>query len=66
MLLVDIDLSILGAPRARFDEYEAQVRAEYGWVPRFLFRTKRRDVLAGFLARHSIYNTPTLRESLES
>lgn len=65
MLLVDIDLAILGAPRARFDEYEAQVRAEYGWVPGILFRTKRRDVLTGFLARHSIYNTPTLRESLE-
>lgn len=65
MLLVDIDLAILGAPRARFDEYEVQVRAEYGWVPGFLFRTKRRDVLAGFLARQPIFNTPTLRESLE-
>lgn len=64
-LLVDIDLAILGAPRARFDEYEAQVRAEYGWVPGVLFRIKRRDVLAGFLARQPIYNTPTLRELLE-
>jgi predicted metal-dependent HD superfamily phosphohydrolase len=65
MLLVDIDLSILGAPRPRFDEYEAQVRAEYGWVPGFLFRRKRREILAEFLARNPIYNTPRLRESLE-
>ena len=50
MLLVDIDLSILGAPRPRFEEYETQVRAEYGWVPGFLFRRKRRDILAEFHA----------------
>ena len=66
MLVVDIDLSILGAPRGRFDEYEAQVRAEYGWAPEFLFRRKRREVLAEFLARNRIYNTPRLREALES
>ncbi len=66
MLLVDIDLSILGAPRGRFDEYEAQVRAEYGWVPGFLFRRKRREVLTDFLARNPIYNTVRLRDALES
>jgi len=64
-LLIDIDLSILGAPRPRFAEYEAQVRAEYGWVPGFLFRSKRRSVLAEFVARYPIYNTPKLREALE-
>jgi predicted metal-dependent HD superfamily phosphohydrolase len=66
MLLVDIDLSILGAARARFDEYEKQVRAEYGWVPGILFRRKRREVLEEFLAREPIYNTPRLRQKLES
>jgi predicted metal-dependent HD superfamily phosphohydrolase len=65
MLLVDIDLSILGAPRARFDEYEIQVRAEYGWVPGFMFRRKRREVLEEFLARDPIYNTAKLRQALE-
>ncbi len=64
-LLVDIDLSILGAPGERFDEYEVQVRQEYSWVPRALFRIKRREVLAGFLARDSIYSTAALRAERE-
>jgi predicted metal-dependent HD superfamily phosphohydrolase len=65
MLLVDIDLSILGATRARFVEYERQVREEYGWVPELVFRRKRREVLAEFLSRSPIYNTRVLRETLE-
>jgi predicted metal-dependent HD superfamily phosphohydrolase len=64
-LLVDVDLSILGAPRTRFIEYEEQVREEYRWVPGFLFRRKRRQILKEFLARHPIYNTPALRTRLE-
>ncbi len=64
-VLVDIDLSILGADAACFDEYEAQVRAEYRWVPGFLFRRKRREVLEGFLARESIYSTAHFRNQLE-
>jgi predicted metal-dependent HD superfamily phosphohydrolase len=65
-LLVDIDLSILGAAPERFDEYEAQVRDEYGWVPRFVFRRKRRELLAEFLARKPIYSTPSIRDLLEA
>ncbi len=64
-LLVDIDLSILGAPRHRFDEYEAQVRSEYDWVPEFLYRKKRKKVLTEFLARSSIYSTGRLHDQLE-
>lgn len=41
-LLVDIDLSILGAAPTRFAEYDRQVRAEYSWVPRFVYNMKRR------------------------
>lgn len=54
-LLVDIDLGILAAEPARFDEYERQVREEYAWVPAPLFRRKRRAVLESFLARSRIY-----------
>lgn len=65
-LLVDIDLSILGATEARFEEYETQVRAEYLWVPDFLFRRKRREILADFLARVPIYATTAIRQELEA
>lgn len=65
-LLVDIDLAILGADRERFDEYEVQVRQEYSWVPGPLFRRKRREILAGFLARSRIYSTPYFIERLEA
>lgn len=64
-VLIDIDLSILGAAPERFDEYERQVRAEYGWVPDFLFRRTRRQILAELLARETIYSTAPMRERLE-
>lgn len=65
-LLVDIDLSILGAARPRFDEYEQQIRQEYAYVPGFLFRRKRREILKGFLDRPAIYSTPHLHDALEA
>ena len=65
-LLVDIDLSILGAERARFDEYEQQIRREYSDVPGFLFRRKRKEILKGFLERPAIYSTPHFQDALEA
>jgi predicted metal-dependent HD superfamily phosphohydrolase len=56
-VLVDVDLSILGATQSRFDEYERQVREEYGWVPEPIYRRKRREILESFLGRPAIYNT---------
>lgn len=64
-LLVDIDLSILGSSPARFAEYDKQVRAEYSWVPAVLYKMKRREVLRSFLARESIYCTPSFKERFE-
>lgn len=54
-VLVDVDLSILGAAAPRYDEFEQQVRAEYAWVPAFLYRRRRRAILQGFLDRPRIY-----------
>jgi predicted metal-dependent HD superfamily phosphohydrolase len=65
-LLVDIDLSILGAAPARFAEYEAQVRAEYAWVPGWLFRRKRKAILRAFLDRQAIYATEHFRLRYEA
>ena len=64
-LLVDFDLAILGAAPARFDEYDRQVRDEYGFVPEAVFREKRGEVLRGFLERPSIFETPALAERFE-
>jgi predicted metal-dependent HD superfamily phosphohydrolase len=64
-LLVDIDLSILGASSARFGEYELQIRKEFDWVDRIAFRDGRRKVLAHFLDRAAIYSTPFFQERLE-
>ena len=64
-VLLDVDLSILGSAPARFAEYELQIREEYGHVPGFLFRMKRRAILKSFLDRLAIYSTPLLREQLE-
>ena len=65
-LLVDIDLAILGAEGTRFAEYDAQVAAEYSWVPSWIYRAKRKQVLRSFLARDFIYSTPHFRCLLEA
>lgn len=65
-VVVDVDLSILGAPTARFDEYERQVRQEYRHVPESIFRRKRCEVLQGFLDRPRIFNTDTFHQCLEA
>jgi len=64
-LLVDIDLAILGAPADRFDEYEAQIRREYGWVPDAEFRAGRSAVLQRFLTRPFIYGSAPFRARCE-
>ena len=63
--LVDIDLAILGAKPQRFDEYDAQVRQEYRWVPALLYHFRRKAVLRGFLDRQPLYATAALRDRLE-
>lgn len=65
-LLVDVDLSILGAAPARFDESDRQIRAEYAHVPDAEYRQNRRQVLSAFLARAHIYSTAHFREALEA
>ena len=65
-LLVDLDLAILGAAAARFDEYERQIRAEYAFVPQSLFRAKRGEILRGFLERPRLFATPEMSARLEA
>jgi predicted metal-dependent HD superfamily phosphohydrolase len=65
-LLIDIDLSILGAERERFDEYERQVGIEYGFVPDEVRLPRRRAILQRFLDREAIYATPRMHAQLEA
>lgn len=65
-VLIDVDLSILGATPERFNEYERQIRQEYSYVPDLLFRRKRRSILQSFLQRPEIYSTPRLHQELET
>jgi predicted metal-dependent HD superfamily phosphohydrolase len=64
-VLVDVDLAILGAHPDRFDEYETQFREEYAWVPRLLYRRKRKEILQGLLSRPTIYATRPFIERYE-
>ena len=61
----DADLWVLAAPVARFDEYCAQVRAEYAHVPVALYSTARTEVLRPFLVRDHVYRSAHARTEWE-
>jgi predicted metal-dependent HD superfamily phosphohydrolase len=65
-VVVDVDLSILGAPPERFAQYEDQIREEYAHVPIWTFRWKRAEILRAFLDRPRIYSTPHFFEHYEA
>ncbi|MFC4640452.1 phosphohydrolase [Deinococcus hohokamensis] len=57
-LLVDADLSILGAEPARFAAYDGAIRREYAHVPDEPYRQGRLGVLQAFLRRERLFTTP--------
>ncbi|HKS55483.1 MAG TPA: hypothetical protein VJS12_09370 [Steroidobacteraceae bacterium] len=61
-LLLDIDLSILGADEATFDEYDRAIRVEYEWVPEQAYKFARASVLQGFLQRERIFQTAVFQD----
>ena len=65
-LFLDMDLSILGAPEAAFDAYEAGVRHEYREIPEPFFRQGRAAILEGFLARDALYMSAWGRARFEA
>ncbi|GAA2823146.1 putative metal-dependent HD superfamily phosphohydrolase [Aminobacter aminovorans] len=65
-LLLDMDLSILGAPADNFDAYEDAVRREYGWVRDTDWRAGRGAVLRNFLARPRIFHTDIFVDRFEA
>jgi predicted metal-dependent HD superfamily phosphohydrolase len=65
-LVVDIDLSILGATEEAYSRFEENVRKEYRWVPSTIFRRKRAEILQSFLERPNIYSTKPFRARYEA
>lgn len=65
-LMVDVDLSILGSPAARFDESDRQIREEFAHIPWAQFREGRMRVLQGFLSRPRLYSTPIFHDAYEA
>lgn len=64
-IMLDIDLSILGADAATFAKYEAGIRKEYHWVPALLYQKKRRSVLQSFLDMPRIYRSTLFHNLFE-
>lgn len=64
-LLVDIDLSILGREPPVFKRYEEAIRREYRWVPSFVYRRKRAEILIAFLQQKEIFSTDYFRDLYE-
>lgn len=65
-LIVDIDLTILGASPEVYDEFERNVRKEYKMVPTFIYRKKRKELLKSFLNNTSIYSLDYFKEKYEN
>ncbi len=64
-LIVDIDLSILGAPSEVYDDYERNIRKEYRLVPWAICRKKRKTLLDAFLQKEAIFHLDDFRAKYE-
>ena len=64
-LFLDLDLSILGSSPEVYRAYAQAIRAEYSWVPGFLYRRGRRKVLQGFLERERLFFTDAIARERE-
>lgn len=65
-LLMDVDLSVLGADVATYEQYAQAIRAEYGFASDEQFAAGRGAFIRMMLARPTIYQTAELRAGLEA
>ena len=56
-LMIDIDLTILGSNTDVYQIFEKNIRKEYRFVPYFLYKKKRVEILQGFIKQAKIYQT---------
>ena len=64
-IMLDIDLSILGAPPTIYDKYEKNIRREYKRVPYFIYKKKRKEILQSFLNMKRIFTRDDFYECWE-
>ncbi|MCK5812736.1 MAG: hypothetical protein KAH03_00690 [Cocleimonas sp.] len=63
--IVDIDLSIMGAPSEIYTRYSNQIRKEYSHVPDFLYSCGRKKFLNTLLTLKYIYHTEHFKNKYE-
>ncbi len=64
-LMLDIDLSVLGASNEVFESYDKKIRKEYHWISELDYRKGRIEVLESFLKRENIYHTSEFSERFD-
>lgn len=65
-VFMDIDCSILGRDYESFQDYDEDIRSEYGFVPDKLFKEKRKDFLKEMIKRKSIFYTTYFKDKYEN
>jgi predicted metal-dependent HD superfamily phosphohydrolase len=65
-LFLDLDLAILGQSEIVYQTYSKAIRKEYSFVPWFLYKRSRRNILENFLQREIIYFTQEIRQDFET
>jgi len=65
-LIVDIDLAILGASEADYDEFERSIRKEYRLIPWPVYKRKRIGILKSFLDRKNVYSHEFFIDAFET
>ncbi|WP_312075808.1 hypothetical protein [Chryseobacterium sp.] len=65
-LLIDADLSILGAERNIYKRYTENIRKEYSVYPDLLYKPGRKKALMHFLEFESIFKTEHFRNKYEN
>lgn len=64
-IVADIDISIMGHPKAVYLEGEKRIFREFEWVPMETGRVLRENHLRGFLDRDRVYATDFFRDKYE-
>ncbi|MAN58717.1 MAG: hypothetical protein CMC08_02645 [Flavobacteriaceae bacterium] len=56
-LLLDLDLSILGADARSYDTYRRNIRKEFRAIPQLIYRAGRKAFIKSYLKRERIYKS---------